>query len=143
MCASTRSATLDGLIALTGGPSGPIDRALAGGHSDLARARLMRLASLFDKRLYVELQRHDIEAEEDVEPQLLDLAYALGLPLVAANEPYFAGPADHEAQDALLCIADGALVGAGERRRLSSEHGFKTPRRNGQAVRRPARGDRQ
>jgi DNA polymerase-3 subunit alpha len=117
---------LDGLIALTGGPAGPIDRALAGGHSDLARARLMRLAGLFDKRLYVELQRHDIEAERIVEPQLLDLAYALGLPLVAANEPYFAGPADHEAQDALLCIADGAVVGAGERRRLSSEHGFKS-----------------
>jgi DNA polymerase-3 subunit alpha len=117
---------LDGLIALTGGPAGPIDRALAVGHADLARARLMRLAALFDKRLYVELQRHDIETEKIVEPQLLDLAYALGLPLAAANEPYFAGPADHEAQDALLCIADGAVVGAAERRRLSSEHGFKT-----------------
>jgi DNA polymerase III subunit alpha len=117
---------VDGLIALTGGPAGPIDRALSAGLADLARARLSRLAALFDKRLYVELQRHDLESEKAVEPQLLDLAYAAALPLVATNEAYFAGPADHEAQDALLCIADGALVGAGERRRLSSEHGFKT-----------------
>jgi DNA polymerase III subunit alpha len=117
---------VDGLIALTGGPAGPIDRALSAGLADLARARLARLADVFDKRLYVELQRHDLESEKAVEPQLLDLAYAAALPLVATNESYFAGPADHEAQDALLCIADGALVGAGDRRRLSGEHGFKT-----------------
>ena len=82
---------VDGLIALTGGPAGPIDRALAAGLSDLARARLARLAALFDKRLYVELQRHDLESEKAVEPHLLDLAYAASLPLVATNEPYFAG----------------------------------------------------
>ncbi len=115
-----------GLIALTGGPAGPIDRALSSGLFDLAQTRLDRLAALFDRRLYVELQRHDLETEKANEPQLLDLAYARSLPLVATNEPYFATPADHEAQDALLCIADGALIGAGERRRLSSEHGFKT-----------------
>ena len=43
------------------------------------------------------------------EPALLDLAYARGLPLVATNEPYFAAASDFEAQDALLCIAEGAL----------------------------------
>ncbi len=118
----------DGLIALTGGPAGPIDRALASGLGDLARARLRRLAALFDRRLYVELQRHDLEAEKAVEPQLLDLAYAHSLPLAASNEAYFAAPADHEAQDVLLCIADGALVGDADRRRLSPEHGFKTRR---------------
>ena len=116
----------EGLIALTGGPAGPIDRALSGGRFDLARARLMRLAERFDRRLYVELQRHDLESEKANEPALLDLAYAHSLPLAATNEPYFATRADHEAQDALLCIADGALIGDGERRRLSSEHGFKT-----------------
>ncbi|MGA2792372.1 MAG: DNA polymerase III subunit alpha [Roseiarcus sp.] len=116
----------DGLIALTGGPAGPVDRALTNGLFDLARGRLRRLAALFDRRLYVELQRHDLESEKANEPQLLDLAYAQSLPLAATNEPYFAAPADHEAQDVLLCIADGALVSDGDRRRLSPEHGFKT-----------------
>ena len=115
----------DGLIALTGGPAGPIDRALANGLFDLARARLGRLAALFDRRLYVELQRHDLESEKAVEPHLIDLAYAHSLPLAASNEPYFAAAADHEAQDVLLCIGDGALVGDGDRRRLSPEHSFK------------------
>ncbi len=50
----------------------------------------------------------------------------MSLPLVATNEPYFAAAADFEAQDALLCIAEGALISAADRRRLSPEHRFKT-----------------
>ena len=116
----------EGLIALTGGPAGPIDRALRLGMPDLAAARLKRLAPLFDGRLYVEIQRHGLESERAVEPALIDLADADGLPLVATNEPYFAAAADFEAHDALLCVAEGALVSAAERRRLSPEHRFKT-----------------
>jgi DNA polymerase-3 subunit alpha len=72
------------------------------------------------------LQRHGLESERAVEPALIDLAYDHSIPLVATNEPYFAGPADFEAQDALLCVAEGALIATPERRRLSPEHGFKT-----------------
>jgi DNA polymerase-3 subunit alpha len=115
-----------GLIALTGGPSGPVDLALAGGHADLAAQRLDALAAIFGDRLYVELQRHGTDAERLAEPQLLDLAYAKGLPLVAANEPFFGSHADYEAHDALVCIAEGRLVSEGDRRRLTAEHRFKT-----------------
>ncbi len=48
------------------------------------------------------------------------------MPLVASNEPYFAYPSDYEAHDALLCVAEGAVVSTSERRRLSPEHRFKT-----------------
>ena len=44
-----------GLIALTGGPGGPIDRAIAAGQAELAGARLDRLAAIFGDRLYVEI----------------------------------------------------------------------------------------
>ena len=43
----------------------------------------------FGDRLYVELQRHGMAYERRVEPHLLELAYALDMPLVATNEPYF------------------------------------------------------
>ena len=115
---------LGGLIALTGGASGALDRLIAAGVDDLARARLERLAALFPDRLYVELQRHDdIRAAE---PALLDFAYRLGLPLVATNEPFFATTSDYDAQDALLCIAEGALITTNERRRLTPQHRMKT-----------------
>ncbi len=115
-----------GLIALTGGPAGPIDQALGQQMSDFAESRLRRLAKAFDRRLYVELQRHGIESEAAIEPALIDLADRNGLPLVATNEPYFAAHSDYEAHDALLCVAEGALISTPDRRRVTPEHRFKT-----------------
>ena len=114
------------LIALTGGPDGPISLALHGDHAALAAARCDRLAKLFGDRLYVELQRHGIDKERRVESGLIDLAYAKGLPLVATNEPYFAGNDDYEAHDALLCIAGGRLIAETDRDQLTPDHRFKT-----------------
>jgi len=116
----------DGLIALTGGPGGPLDRAILAGQSQLAAGRFERLVTLFGDRLYVELQRHGTEAERGCEPALVELAYARGVPLVATNEPFFAKPADYEAHDALVCIAEGRLIGEADRRHLTPEHRFKT-----------------
>jgi len=115
-----------GLIALSGGPDGPLDRALVGGHAELARARLECLAQIHRDRLYVELQRHGLESEKLVEPALIELAFGAGLPLVATNEPYFGARDDYEAHDALLCIAEGRLVSDSDRRQLTPEHYFKT-----------------
>ena len=116
-----------GLICLTGGPDGAIDRALFDRQNALARRRLEALKGTFGDRLYVELQRHGLENERIVEPQLVELAYELELPLVATNEPYFGDPDDYEAHDALICIAEGEVVAATERRRLSTEHYLKSP----------------
>ena len=115
-----------GLIALTGGPAGPIDRLIREGQADLARKRLANLQGMFGDRLYVEIQRHGEEAERETERYLRDMAYRGGLPLVATNEPYFAARADFEAHDALLCISDGAMLEDDARRRLTPEHRFKT-----------------
>ena len=114
------------IIALTGGPGGPLDGAIAAGQSHLATTRLDAFIKLFGDRLYVELQRHGTAHERMTEPVLIDLAYSKGLPLVASNEPYFAGAADHEAHDALICIAEGRLLAESDRRQLNAEHRFKS-----------------
>ena len=114
-----------GLIALTGGPRGPIDKAIAAGQLDQATARLAALQAIFGDRLYIELQRHGLPEEAETEPHLLDLAYGRELPIVATNEVYFANPSDHEAHDALLCIAEGRYVVEDNRRRASPEHYLK------------------
>src|SRR5215469_3133823 len=44
----------DGLIALTGGPSGAVGRLLSEGQGEAAEAMLLRLKALFPCRLYVE-----------------------------------------------------------------------------------------
>jgi DNA polymerase-3 subunit alpha len=115
-----------GLIALTGGASGPIDRAIAMGVHDLAEARLSTLRRLFGDRLYVELQRHGRPESRVAEADLLDLAYGLRLPLVAANETFFGKPDEHEAHDALLAVAEGRLVSDDTRRQVTPDHAFKS-----------------
>src|SRR5438552_11947983 len=114
------------LIALTGGPDGPISLALQADHASLAASRCERLTELFGDRLYIELQRHNIDRERRIEGSLIDLAYAKGLPLVATNEPYFASTDDYEAHDALLCIPGGRLIAETDREQLTPDHRFKT-----------------
>jgi DNA polymerase-3 subunit alpha len=115
-----------GLIALTGGPKGPLDVALASVQNPLAQARCAAMQELFGDRLYIELQRHGMPAERAAEPGLIDLAYARGIPLVATNEPFFAAREDYEAHDALLCIAEGRLIADSDRAQLTPEHRFKS-----------------
>ncbi len=113
-----------GLIALTGGQGGPIDVALRLGQLPQAASRLAKLAGIYGDRLYVEIQRHGGDGEAAREAHLLRLAYDADLPIVATNEPFFAKPADFDAHDALLAVAEGRLVSDGTRRRVTPEHYF-------------------
>jgi len=121
-----------GIICLTGGSTGPVGQLLQAGQKPAAQALMDRLAGIFGDRLYVELQRHPVdgglpEAERLTERPFVEMAYAMGLPLVATNDVYFPASKMHEAHDALICIADGAYVDQQEgRRRLTPQHYFKS-----------------
>jgi DNA polymerase-3 subunit alpha len=116
----------DGLILLSGGPDGPVDPLFAAGKVEAGRAALAEMHAAFGDRFYVELQRHGLAAEATAEPELVAFAYDEDVPLVATNDVYFADKAMHQAHDALMCIADGAFIGQEERRRVTSEHWFKS-----------------
>ncbi|MEZ5921785.1 MAG: DNA polymerase III subunit alpha [Parvularculaceae bacterium] len=116
----------EGLICLSGGFDGPIDRFIRGERGEEARALAARLAALFPGRFYIELQRHAARRARSAEDALIDIAYDEALPLVATNEPYFPYADDYEAHDALLCIADGAYVHQEDRRMVTPDHYFKS-----------------
>jgi DNA polymerase-3 subunit alpha len=111
----------DGIICLTGGPSGPLARMLATGHEAAASDLLAGLQSVFADRLYVELQRYRGH-DRALEAATINLAYARELPLVATNDCFFETAADHEAHDALLAIAEGSVVAEDNRRRVTPDH---------------------
>lgn len=116
----------EGLILLSGGPDGPVNRLVVDGAKEEAVALLRRFKNAYTDRFYIELQRHGLDSERMAEPFLLNEAYALGAPVVATNEAYFPTPDMHEAHDALLAIADSSYLSADDRRRVTRDHDFKS-----------------
>ncbi|MFZ5711177.1 MAG: DNA polymerase III subunit alpha [Pseudomonadota bacterium] len=128
------AAHADGLVCLTGGAEGPVGRLIRQGQGARAGDLLRRLAAIYPGRLYVELQRHPgegrqtTEGERATERPFVEMAHAMGLPLVATNDVHFTAPDMYEAHDALICIAEGAYVDQQEpRRRLTPQHYLKSP----------------
>ncbi len=116
----------DGLIALTGAGEGAAVRLLAAGKALQARDMLERLSDLFAGRLYVEIARRGEPAEEESEDALVDLAYALDLPLIATNPANYGERHMHAAHDAMLCIANSTHIDSAERARSSPEAFIKS-----------------
>ncbi len=117
----------DGLLLLTGGAEGILGRPVLNGQLAFAEELLQKLKEAFPNRLYMEIQRHGLEVEDETEPAFLDMAYKYDIPLVATNEAYFLTPDMYEAHDALLCIADKTYVEEANRRRVTPEHYLKSP----------------
>ncbi|MEM1364888.1 MAG: DNA polymerase III subunit alpha [Pseudomonadota bacterium] len=113
----------EGLICLSGGPDGPVDRLLSDGKGDEAKSVFSKLLNLFGGGLYVEIQRTR-RSDRRVEEGLLDLAYAHDVPVVATNDVFFAREDDYEAHDALLCIKDGRYIVEDDRRRETKDNCF-------------------
>ncbi len=115
----------EGLICLSGGPRGAIGAAVRTDHVLLAESRLLTLKRIFGDRLYVELERV-AGYDRVVEAKTIDLAYSHELPLVATNEAFFPAREDYEAHDALIAIAEGSVIAADNRRRLTPDNFLKS-----------------
>ncbi len=118
----------EGLICLSGGAEGPLGRLLIAGQTDRARELLTALSEIFADRFYIELQRHGLPEEAACEGAMIDLAYEHDLPLVATNDAHFGDPNMYEAHDVLLCIAQKQTVSQSDRRRLTTQHYFRSSR---------------
>ena len=124
-----RSLEPGSLIALTGDEEGPIRRALATGDDQLAEDRLRKLVRVFGKEnVVVEIQRHRIRGEEWTNRQLLDLAAAHGLRVIASNSVVSATRQGRVLADAFTCLRHHVkLDTAGTLLARNSERYLKSP----------------
>src|SRR5690606_28724894 len=105
----------EGLICLTGGHEGPIARLFLDNQKDSIDPLVKTLGKYFSGRLYIELMRHGLPVQQQLEPLFLEIADKYKLPLVATNDCMFVDPDMYEAHDALLCIAGGNYVSQADR----------------------------
>ncbi|MBK9215985.1 MAG: error-prone DNA polymerase [Chloracidobacterium sp.] len=96
-----------GLLCFTGGADGFIHNSIKQGRglTDLAW-----LNYVFEKRLYVELQRHHLRHEEHINQTLLGYAHKLKLPIFASNGAYYADEHDRELFDVFTCIKNHTTI---------------------------------
>ena len=118
-----------GLIALSGCLSGRVSRALAERRAADAEAELDRLVQVFGRdQVYVELQNAGLPIQQELVPQLADLAARRRLPLVATGDVHYLDAADAASHEALLCIQSGDSLKNPNRWRFeTNEFYFKTP----------------
>ncbi|MEG8099307.1 DNA polymerase III subunit alpha [Candidatus Liberibacter brunswickensis] len=115
----------EGLIMLTGGSSGPIDRAFLLNNPQIAEERILTFKNLFGNRLYVSLNRHK-GYDRYRESQVIQLAYNHELPLVATNNCLFLSEEDYEAHDVLMAIAHSTFISQDDRPQVTSDHYLKS-----------------
>jgi len=130
---ATLEANSAGLIALTAGGEGGVARLFAEDQPEGANAYIDRLQAIFGDRLYIEIARRFDPVEAKAEAELLDLAYARNLPIVATNPCCFAEEEFLEAHDAMLCIANSSYV-ASEDRPKSSPDAWMKPAKDMRAL---------
>jgi len=98
-------------------------------NASLLNNGLRKLLSIFsEQNLFVEIQRHFIRGEEQINRQLVDLARATGLPLIATNGVQYAKPYGREVLDVFTCIREhthldvaGKLLTQNAERHLKSD----------------------
>jgi error-prone DNA polymerase len=93
-----------GLIALSGGAHGAVERALGQNDAMAAKVRADEFRSLFGERFFLELQQHLTIEESARNEQLLAIGRELRLPHVATNAVAYADKSDALLADVLCCV---------------------------------------
>src|SRR5207302_692354 len=84
-------------------------------------------------RFYIEVQKH-IPEQDQVNPELAELAKKLGVGLVGTNDVHFLNEEDHYAHDVLCCISMGRLVSEENRLKYPTQLYLKSPAEMAEAL---------
>src|SRR4051794_39192141 len=100
----------EGIVVLSGCPSGELHRNILDGNMDAARDTINWYREHFDG-YYLEVQ--DTTALPEFTPAkktIVELSKEMGVPLVATNDSHYLSPDDHDSHDVLLCIGTNSNI---------------------------------
>src|SRR5579864_6561781 len=118
-----------GLIALSGCLQGEPASRIVDGDLEGARESVATYRDIFGKdRFLLEVQRHGIDKQAEVNTVLAKYGKEFGLRVCATNDLHYVHRHDSEAHDVLLCLQTGARFNDPNRWRFSTQENYmKTP----------------
>ena len=113
----------EGLIATTGCLGGLVCQLILDDKPKEALDAAARFQDIFGRdNFFIELQDHGLDDDARVSKPLLEIARAIGAPLLATNDSHYTEAHHAEAHDALLCVQTGALVSDTNRLRFEGNN---------------------
>jgi len=101
----------EGLIVLSGCPSGELARYIKNGDLDAAHETLEWYGNVFQDRYYLEMMMHEhVPDQAEINSAIIELSNQTGLPMVVTNDSHYVRREDSEAQDILTCIQTSSNV---------------------------------
>ncbi len=111
-----------GLIAMSACLKGAVPQKLLMEQSEAAVEEALSLRDIFGQgSFYLELQDHNLPAQRQVNPLIIEIAKKTGIPLVCTNDTHYLKQQDSVAHDVLLCIGTGKVVSQSNRMRYESD----------------------
>ena len=111
-----------GLIGLSACLRGEVNEACMNGDLDKAIELAREYSDILGKNnFFLELQDHGIDEEKTARQNLLKVAKATGLPLIATNDVHYVRKEHAEAHDVLICLQRGDLVADPNRHRYQGD----------------------
>jgi len=119
----------EGIICTSACLGGPVANNFLKGNDEEAVRLAGSLKEMFGpNKFYVEIQDHGIEGQRQTNPQLIELARRMDLPLVATNDVHYVDRGDATAQELLVCIQTNTTLQDPKRMRMESDQlYFKSP----------------
>jgi DNA polymerase-3 subunit alpha len=105
------AAHADGLLVLSGCLNSEVSRLIAAGDVEQARQTAGWYRDVFGKDHYfMEVQAHGLDEQARVTAETLNIARALGAPIVGTNDAHYLEAGHARAHEALLCIQTGSTL---------------------------------
>jgi len=118
-----------GLICLSGGLNGEIEKALLCNNRELADKWVEEYKSIFgNENFYLEIMDNGIVEQKTLIPLMIDLGKRTNTPLVVTNNCHYLSKEDAFSHDVLLCIGESVTVDNPKRLKFpTDEFYYKSP----------------
>ena len=118
----------EGLICLSACIQGELIQEILNGSKESAREVAAYYKNLFKDDYYIELQDHRLDDQKRSNPELINIAKEMDIPLVITNDSHYLKQEDASWHDTLLCIQTNALKSEDKRFKFpNNEFYVKTP----------------